>query len=340
MQLTNPPKLKKGDTIAIVSPSAGLAKLFPHRVERGIAMLQRAGFKTILTKHALDRKGWVSASPEQRAADIHEAFANSEVKAIICTIGGNYCNQILRYLDFDFIRQNPKIFVGYSDITVLHYALASQAGLRTYYGPCLISEFGEYPEIFSYTLDYFEKALVHDDPIGDILPSREWTDEFLDWFTKEDLTRPRRLRPAQGYVWWREGHATAPIWGGTVPSINHLAGTKYWVPVAGKILFLDLPEGEPGKPFALSWLDSFLGDLENLEVFATIRGLIIGRPYAYTSSEENTFRELIDYYTADYSYPILYNANIGHASPIITLPLGAVVTLNSAQDRFRVEASA
>ncbi|MDO8729023.1 MAG: LD-carboxypeptidase, partial [bacterium] len=181
MKIINAQKLKKGDLISILSPSAGLGELFPHRIENGIKYLEKIGFKVEVEKNALKRKNWVSGSIKERVDDIHSAFKNKKVKAIICTIGGNHSNQLLKYLDFKLIRNNPKIFLGYSDITVLHNAIYKKAGLRTFYGPCIISEFGEYPEMLPFTKNYFDKTLI-EGAVGNIKPSKEWTDEFLNWF--------------------------------------------------------------------------------------------------------------------------------------------------------------
>lgn len=254
--LVIPERLCSGDTIGIISPSSGLAGLFPHRTEQGTHMLEEMGFRVVFAAHARDCDGWASSSPESRARDIHEMFADSEVKLILSSIGGNHANQVLKHLDFDLIRKNPKIFVGYSDITVLHYALASRANLRTYYGPCLVSEFGEYPQILPYTKSWFQKVLMDENPAYRIDPPAEWTDEFLDWFAKEDVGRPRATQAHQGYEWWRTGTANGPIWGGAIPSINHLAGTKYWVDPEGSIFFIDIPEGAPGQRMAQSDIDS------------------------------------------------------------------------------------
>ncbi len=336
MELTNPKKLKKGDTIGIVSPSAGLAELFPHRVELGKKMLEKIGFQVVFASHSRNRERWVSGSPIDRASDLHQMFANDKVDAIMCTIGGDHSNQILKYLDFDLIRNNPKIFIGYSDITILHYAFAKKAGLRTFYGPCLMSEFGEYPTVLPYTLNYFKKALMNEKPIGLVKPSEIWTDEFLDWFKKRDLTRSRKLYPSQGYEWWREGKAKALIWGGAIPTVNHIAGSEYWVNPADKIFFIDIPEGDSGIFYSQSWLDSFLSDLDNLCVFASIKGLMIGRPYGYGQKEDKILKDMIMYYTEGYEYPVVYNVNIGHVAPIITLPFGATVHLDSTQNRFEI----
>jgi muramoyltetrapeptide carboxypeptidase len=332
-----PRHLEKGGTIGIVAPSSGLAGLFPHRTEQGVRMLEEMGFKVVVAPHARECEGWASSTPENRAADLNAMFASKDIDLILCTIGGNHANQIVKLIDFDLVKKNPKIFLGYSDITVLHYALASQAGLRTYYGPCLISEFAEFPKMLPYTRSWFEKVLMDDRPAEKIEAPQEWTNEFLDWFAKKDLERPRAMQPHQGYEWWRQGKAAAPIWGGAIPSINHMAGTKYWVDPAGTIFFIDIPEGGPGQRMAQSDIDAYLADLDNLGVFTSIAGLVIGRPYQYGEEETKILKAMIERYTKGADYPILYNAAIGHTAPIITVPLGARALIDSAANTFAFE---
>lgn len=337
MKLINPAVLQPGDVVGIVAPSSGLAGVFPHRAERGEAMLREIGLQVKYGTYARQVRGYVSGTPEERASDIHAAFTDPEVKAILCTIGGNHANQVLKHLDFACIAANPKIFIGYSDITILHYAFAAKAHLQTFYGPALLPEFGEYPTMLPYTRDYFCKAVMQTDPVGSVAPSRQWTDEFLDWSSKEDQTRARHLKKNEGYEWWQEGRVEAAIFGGTIPTVNHLAGTEYWIDPHGMIFFIDIPEGNnPEEPFAVSELDAFLADLDNLGVFDCIAGLIIGRPYRYADNDVAALRDIIARYTQGKGYPILYNANIGHASPVITIPMGARVRLNSAKNEFAI----
>ncbi len=335
--LQNPPRLKPGATIGVVAPSAGNAERFPHRVVTAERMLTRLGYKVKFAKHALERHGYVSASAEDRAADIHEMFLDDEVQAILCTIGGDHSNQLLKHLDFNLIKSHPKIFVGFSDVSVLHYAFAAKANLRTFYGPCVMTQFGEYPELLPYTLASFQKALTSVEPLGNILPSDTWTSEMLDWTQKKDLERPRHLQPSSGYDWLRHGSVSGPIVGGCIPSINHLTGTDYWIDPAQTVFFLDIPEGhEFGQGLSIQEVDSYLADLDNLGVFASIKGLIVGRPYNYSSVDLQEFRKLIESYTRPYSYPVLLNVNIGHADPIITLPLGVEVELDSSHSIFSI----
>lgn len=330
-----PKKLQKGDLISIISPSAGLGNLFPHRIKAGIRALEHMGFRVKIEQNALKRNGWVSGSIEERATDIHSAFSDPEVKGIVCSIGGDHSNQLLKYLDFNLIRNNPKIFVGYSDISVLHYAIYTHAHLRTFYGPCLISEFGEYPEVDDYTKKSFEETLMNG-TFGEIYSSETWTDEFLDWFNNENHTKKRTLYPSKGYEWWKAGRASGNILGGCVPSINHVLGTAYWIDPQNSLFFIDIPEGNPWESMSIAAIDSFFADLDNADVFKNITGLIIGRPYRFSEELDDELKKIVLRYTRLYTYPILYNVNIGHCSPSITLPFGVLAEIDSSKNMFRI----
>lgn len=340
MSLTIPKKIKKGDTIAFVSPSAGLAPFAMHRIEKAKAFLENEGYKVKIGKNALKNSGYVSGTVEERVTDLHEAFLDKEVTCIICTIGGNHSNQLLKYIDWKIIKNNPKIFVGYSDISVLHYAINSMANLQTYYGPCIMTQFGENPRIFDYTWDSFKKVLIDgkkQDKFYEIKASEFWTDDSsLDWFKKDDLKKHRETLPNGGHLWLQSGKSTGPIAGGCIPSINHTLGTKYWVKPKGKIFFIDIPEGSSlsmGLP--LEDLDSFLADLDNANVFKEIKGLIVGRPYHYSDEENIEMISIIKKYVNN-DYPVLLNANIGHTDPIITLPFETKVELDSEINLFSI----
>ncbi|RME55974.1 LD-carboxypeptidase [Candidatus Parcubacteria bacterium] len=216
------------------------------------------------------------------------SLRDKEVKAIFSFIGGNHSNQVLEYLDFSLIKRNPKIFLGYSDATVLHFALHTKANLATFYGPAVLTQFAENPRTLSYTENYFRKALMHTDPIGKIKPSTYWTDEVLDWFKKEDLKRPRRMERNKGWQWLRRGKAEGPILGGCITSMLHLRGTEYWPDFRGSIFFWETPES--GNDFTkgekVENIDSHLTDLELSGVFKNIRGMVIGRFFGHSEQEK------------------------------------------------------
>ncbi|MDE2144874.1 MAG: LD-carboxypeptidase [Patescibacteria group bacterium] len=334
MEMIVPPRIKKGEYVGFVSPSAGPAPLALHRVENAKRALEKLGYKVKIAPHALQSKGDVSGTPEERVSDMHEMFRDPEVKMIMCTIGGNDSNQLIGRLDYDLIRKNPKIFVGYSDITVLHYAIGSQAGLSTYYGPCAMTQFAEYPEILKYTLDYFNRevsAEMTDEPYQ-LMASATWTDEFLNWFEKKDLELARKLKPNSGYEWLREGVAEGPAIGGAILSVNHLAGTKYWRDPRRSIFFLDILK-EDGL-LNENAVGSLLTDLENLGVFADINGLIVSKPAGFSEEETKRLKDTILSRFRDKKCPIAFNVNIGHADPIATIRYGRKLRLDSSKNEI------
>lgn len=339
MKLTIPQKIKKGDAVGFISPSAGLAPFAIHRIERAKKLFEELGYKVKIAKNALKNNGYVSASIQDRINDIHEMFQDLEVKLIIATIGGNHSNQLLKYLNYGLIKNNPKIFIGYSDNTVLHYALQSQANLATYYGPCVLTQFGEFPKILAYTLKYFNYAVAGEHKVEnlEIKPSKFWTEEFLDWFKKNDELRARKLEKNNGYEWLINGKAQGELLGGAIPSINHLAGTKYWRDPSGKIFFIDIPESNsPLEGLSLENVDSYLADLDNMELFDDINGLIIGRPYHYSEKQIIELKKIILKYAGGKKYPILYNVNMGHTDPIATVRYGSIIELDSTHNSLRI----
>ena len=334
MKKIYPSLLKKGDTIGIIAPSAGLAAIFPHRLDNAIKYLESQGYK--IKEFSCTRKinGWESASAKERANDIMDAFLDKEIKAIVCEIGGNTLNKTLKYLDFEKINENPKIFCGYSDISVLHYAINKKCNFTTFYGPCAMTQFAEFPKPLKYTEDYFQKAVV-EGKIGKISSSEKWTDEVLDWGQKKDLERPRKMKENKGFEWLKNGQAKGKIIGGCLHSLTHLIGTDYWPDHKDKILFIEFPEGEDiakGEP--LAEIDAQLADFELAGIFKEIKGLIIGRPFKRSEEEITKIKEIILDNTKDYNFPILYGVDIGHTDPQITVPLDAIVEINSEEDKF------
>lgn len=333
-----PQKLQKGDTIGLVSPSSALAGLLPHRVERGKKMLEDLGFKVVIGKNALKVKDWTAGTAQERADDINSFFADKNIKAIISFIGGFHANQIIELLDYKMIKKNPKIFMGYSDITVLHFAFHTQANLMTFYGPAVLTQFADNPELNPYTKEYLEKALMSDQPIGQIYPSKEWTDEVLNWFEKKDLERPRKFKPNPGWSWLKPGQAEGELFGGCLTSMLHLRGTKFWPNFKNKIFFWEIPESSAditkGEP--LGRVDAHLTDLKLNGLFEQISGMIIGRPFGYTPEQLEKIKQLVLEQTADYNFPILFGIDIGHTDPILTLPLGAETQIDSAKNIFAI----
>jgi len=340
--LLKPLNLRKGDIVGVVSHSAPLAGLVSHRTQRGLEMLKKIGFEVRLGDNALKISNYTAGTAEERARDINEFFADKDIKGIFSFIGGNHSSQLLKYLDFESIKNNPKVFLGYSDATVLHFALYTQADLISFYGPAVLTQFAENPEVFSYTKEYFEKATMIPKPIGDVMPSAVWTDEVLDWFKKDDLNRPRIMRQNSGWAWLRGGAAEGPIMGGCVSSMMHLRGTKYWPNFEGTILFFEIPESSDDfmKGEKPETIDAYLTDLELSGVFSQIKGMVVGRPFGYSNKDKQQLIEIIQESTRDYNFPILFNFDIGHTDPMITIPLGVKVQMDSEKNVFKFLESA
>jgi muramoyltetrapeptide carboxypeptidase LdcA involved in peptidoglycan recycling len=188
-----PQALRPRDTIAFVSPSGRLNRIFPNRIYRARDALEKLGYRVKIFFDERPTKTFHEAVL-LRCSEIHSAFADPEVRVIICTIGGLSANELLPHLDYRLIKANPKIFCGYSDITLLHHAFFTQAGLQTFYGPAAMTQFGEFPRPLEFTLIHFFKVLqTVGKPIGALPRSIEWTEEFRDWGNGDEATRPRTL---------------------------------------------------------------------------------------------------------------------------------------------------
>jgi muramoyltetrapeptide carboxypeptidase LdcA involved in peptidoglycan recycling len=328
--LTRPRRVRPGDTVAVVSPSFGAVGRWPHRVERATAYLESLGLQVRLMPNASRDEGWASAPPADRVADLHAAFEDDEVAVVLCSIGGNHSNQLLPLLDYDLIHAQPKIFQGYSDMTVLHWAFARHAGLGTFYGPALVPELGEFPQVLEHTDRYLRAAWFGEEPIV-YEPSRVWTDEMLDWNEKLDLARPRELRESDGWIAIRAGTARGPLFGGCLETICwHVKGSDAWMTPEGAILLLEASEEAPPP----AHVDSYLTDLEQLGVFDAAVGLLVARPMNYGEDDRQRLWEVVERRTEAAGLPVLADVEAGHTDPMVTLPFGVPAELDAGGKRL------
>jgi muramoyltetrapeptide carboxypeptidase LdcA involved in peptidoglycan recycling len=297
-----------------------------------VRTLESLGFRVRVAPHALNSLGHVSDTPENRAADLHGMFADPEVAAIIATIGGDHACHLLPLLNWELIRANPTIFLGFSDNTVLTVAIHAATGLTTFNGPTLLTDWAEYPEMPAYSERYALKALCAAEPVGEVAPADWWTDEFLDWETGEDLTRPRTRRPSGGWSWLRSGRTEGTLVGGCLESLQHLRGTPWWPEWEGAILFLETSELRPDP----ETVDAMLMDYENMGVLGKIRGLLFARPYGYSDEERQRLHAVLLERTRRYGFPVVADMDFGHTTPIFTLPLGCRAVIDGEARRFAI----
>jgi len=328
--------------LAFVSPSARLNTTHPSRIARAKTFFERLGYHVKIIFNPLP-----SSFPDavlQRCEEIHTAFRDPAIKAIVCTIGGLSANELLPHLDYSLIRAHPKIFVGYSDITLLHHALFTHANLCTFYGPAILPQFGD-PQHFDFTTAHFLHVLqqsVHT-PIGPIPRSPVWTEDHRDWEISGTDTseQERTVTASPPWKWLRHGTATGRLFGGCLPSICQVVGTPYAVDYRDRILLLETPEGETGGAFPVEQARSCLADLVNAGILRAVAGIVCGRGFRYDEVMREEFEQvLLDQCWGMEGVPILANVDSGHTDPMVTLPLDGLVRLDSRRDEFVVLESA
>lgn len=304
-------KLSPGATIGMVSPASPSER--PWELPRAIDYLEGLGYHVVMGEHVDLRKGFVAASEQERAADINAMFADSAIDAVCCTRGGYGSAQIIRHLDFDVIRRNPKIFTGFSDITSLHLAIGKYAGLITFHGPGL-SRFNP-EDLTDYTKQQFFKALTTDAPLGEIPLADE--KKWLHTITP--------------------GVAEGELVGGNLTLLCASMGTPFQPDTAGKVLFVEDVDTEP-------WMvDHAMSHLRNAGVLDSVAAVVIGEcencvPYDYKPGylSDTCVEEVFEYYLKDLGVPVMYGLPLGHTNDMATLPMGARVRLDSENKIFTV----
>ena len=241
MSLISPPALRAGDTVAIVSLSAGVSAAVPHRHDAGVRQLERT-FDVLVVDAPNARRddAFLRANPRARADDLHWALTEDAVAGILTSIGGDDSIRMIPYLDFDMIHDHPKVFMGFSDSTVQHLA-NRVAGVVSFYGPSLLTAFAENGGIHPYVEECVRDALFRSEPLQ-LRAAPEWTDERLDWANPVLAGRRRRWWPNPGWAWLQ---GTEPVEGeligGCADTLETVKGTPIWPPPStwdGAVLLL------------------------------------------------------------------------------------------------------
>lgn len=336
--LVKPKMLKPGDLVATTSPSWGGAgePWLKWRYEQGVQRLKDVfGLQVIPTPNSLKGEDYLYKHPEARAEDLMSAFKDKEIKAIIANIGGDDSIRLLPFIDFDIIRENPKIFIGYSDCTITHF-FCLKAGLTSFYGPALLTDFAENVHMHSYTVDHIKRSLFSKDPIGEIIPAKEWTSEHLEWIEENKDTK-RHLQKNQGYELLQgEGITRGRLIGGCIEVLEFIKATELWPSLdqwKDSILFLETSEDKPDPTLISYWLRNYAAQ----GILQRLKGIIFGKPQDeqfYTEYKEVILRVMKEYQLED--LPILYNANFGHTEPKFILPYGVMAEINCELPSFSI----
>lgn len=342
IEMIKPKKLRPGDKVATVSLSWGAPGAIPHRYEAGKRQLQEAfGLTVVEMPHTLKDPNWLYRNPQARADDLMAAFSDPTIAGIVSTIGGDDSIRILPYLNLDIIRSNPKLFIGYSDTTVTHLA-CFKAGLITFYGPAIMTNFAENGGMFPYMVESVNKTVFHAKPVGTIAPNRSgWTEERLDWNNPANQTQRRKLTPSAGWRFLQgEGVRRGHLIGGCFDVLDWLRGTAFWPEAAAwqdAILFLETSELAPSPEVIQYGLRSYaaLGILEKLS------GILFGRPGGQIPPEKHeaydkVLLQVVAEETGMHDLPIITGMDFGHTDPMFVLPYGIQAEINCDTQQFAI----
>jgi muramoyltetrapeptide carboxypeptidase len=307
MGIIKPKRLRPGETIGIISPASSPNDLI--RINNGVQYLEKLGYRVEVGKNVGLQTGYLAGSDQERLNDLHDMFRNKDVKAIFSVRGGYGSGRLLDKIDYKLIRNNPKIFVGYSDINALQMAFFAKTGLVTFAGPMVAVDFHE--EVSKFTEEVFWRTITSEKKIG-------------------KLKNPRNEK----FYLLNKGRAQGRILGGNLTMFNSLIGTEYLPKLNGAILLLEDVNEAPYR------IDRLLNQLRLAKVFKQISGIILGHfvDCYETDPTKRTFslNEVIIEYFQNLDRPVLYNVKHGHIKDNITIPYGVKCVLNASRGYIEI----
>jgi muramoyltetrapeptide carboxypeptidase len=313
-ELIRPKALKAGDIVGLITPATYVPD--PDRLALAQRTIKYFGLRLKMGKNAGKRMNDYRISIEERLDDLHAMFRDKDVDAVFAIRGGYGSMHLLDHIDYDLIHRNPKIFLGYSDITAMHLAINRHARMVTFHGPIALSRFTDY------TQKYFRKALFEVQPIGKVTNPPE----------------SNELRPSHTLRTIKPGIATGPLIGGNLTLISNTMGTPYEIETGGKVLFLEDVDEEPYS------IDRMLTHLRLAGKFDGVAGVIFGecqdcraKDFKPSTTIPYGLGEVLDNVLGNLQVPVLYGLTIGHTDDQLTLPLGVVATLDATTGTLEIK---
>lgn len=315
-------KLKNSACVGIFSSSSPISATVPIRYERGVEYLQKKGIRIVNGALCGKQDFYRSGSIQERAEEFNELLYNDEVQVLIAAIGGNNTNSILPYIDYEYLKNHPKIIIGYSDTTALLLGIYAKTGLVTFYGPAVASSFGELPPFVDWTYKSFWSILSGEAevPYSYEMPA-VWTDEFIPW-AQQDRGKEQRTND---WICVNPGTCRGRLIGGNLNTMEGFFGTEYMPEIKeGDILLI-----EDSLKDACTIERSF-SLLKLAGVFDRIAGIILGKHEKY--DDNGTGRhpyEILLEVLGEPSIPILADFDCCHTHPMLTMPIGCQVELDA-----------
>ncbi|WP_248516509.1 S66 family peptidase [Salinarchaeum laminariae] len=337
---TVPPALERGDRVAIVAPAAGHASRYPHVYELGLERLRTVfDLEPVEYPTATKDSEYLASHPEERAADVMDAFRDPKIRGVVTTIGGSDQLRILDHLDPTVLRSNPTRFFGISENTNLSLYLWNQ-GIVSFYGGTVMTTLAMQGSMCEYTVTHLERAFF-DDAIGEIQPADAFTDEDLDWNDPDTLSQRRAFEDALGWQWaGTDTRAEGRVWGGCLEVLEPFLGADRFVPdlvdLDGSILLLETSEELP----AAEDVRMALLAMGERGILDAVDGVIVGRAKArspsvsrereerraYRERQRETIETVVTEYNPD--VPIVFDLDVGHTAPEVPVPIGGRAVLD------------
>ncbi len=300
-----PPRLKYGDTLGLIAPGSYISG---QELNDSIKNLNELGFNVVYTNNILSKNGYFAGSDKQRASDVNHMFYRKDVAGIVCARGGYGCTRILPLLNYNVIKVNPKVLIGYSDITSLLDGIFKETGLICFHGPVGTSTYNDF------TMEYFRKTLINPEA-GLVLKN----------------TAPESNEEEYQPLTIRDGVARGELIGGNLSVVVSLIGTPYDIDTRGRIIFLEEMDEDPYR------IDRMLTQMRMADKFKDAAGIILGvfknsRPSEKSSFESSfTLKEVLKNRLDDLNIPVVYGMSFGHVKNKFILPVGINAELDSSK---------
>ncbi|UTR05756.1 LD-carboxypeptidase [Alkalihalobacillus sp. LMS6] len=304
MKTIYPKALQKGDTIGVIAPAS---KPLQANIEKAMKIYEEMGLQVLLSEHLTDGFGYLSAEDSHRIKALEDMFLNDEVKGIFCACGGYGTPRIVDQIRYDLIKENPKIFWGYSDITCLHTAIYQQTGLVTFHGPMMSSDLAN--EVDSLTMAGLKQIM-----------------------SPTALTLEEQDQPVTSL---QDGYVKGPLIGGNLTLLSSLIGSPYEINAKGALLFLEEIEEEPYR------IDRMLNQLRLAGILDDAAGFVIGDFNQCTPKKRHRslrLEDVFDHYLNRSGKPCIRGFPIGHCMPVYSIPYGAQATLDTHKKTVTIEA--
>jgi muramoyltetrapeptide carboxypeptidase LdcA involved in peptidoglycan recycling len=343
MEFKHLPKLKQGDKVAILSPSFAAPGKWPHVYQLGLKRIREV-FKLEPIEYPTTSK--IGASKEERSKDLIDAFENTEIKAVIASLGGNDQVTYIKNLPAEPFVNNPKPFFGFSDNTHFMNHLWLN-GIPSYYGGAVLTQFAMQGEMDEFTINYLKKALFEGGEF-ELTASEKYNDVGLNWNDPETLNTKRNYEDNDGWSWDGDQSVEGITWGGCVESIDEMLRHGVDVPTLEQfeniILFAETSEEIPSHEYVRRVFRA-LGERGIIE---RLKGVLIGRPKAwefdkpsnaeqkaeYRRKQRETILETVRSYNQ--SIPVVQNLDFGHSDPQICLPMGMKANIDVSSKTIKI----